>query len=44
MDVGYDRVNLDRVRLLLAGEPLPELPPEAFTVRGSRTRTAPPSA
>jgi deoxyribonuclease-4 len=44
MDVGYDRVNLDRVRLLLAGEPLPELPPEAFTVRGSRTRTAPPRA
>lgn len=42
MDIGYDKVNLDRVRLLLAGEPLPELPPEAFAVRGSRTRTAPP--
>jgi deoxyribonuclease-4 len=42
MDTGYDAVNLDRVRLLLAGEALPELPPEAFEVRGSRTRTPPP--
>ena len=44
MDSGYDGVNLERVRLLLAGEPLPELPPEAFQMRGSRTRTAPPNA
>lgn len=42
MDTGYDKVNLDRVRMLLADEELPELPPEAFAVRGSRTRTAPP--
>lgn len=42
MDTGYDKVNLDRVRMLLADETLPDLPPEAFTVRGSRTRTAPP--
>lgn len=42
MDSGYDEVNLERVRLVLAGETLPTLPPEAFNVRGSRTRTAPP--
>jgi len=42
MDTGYDKVNLDRVRMLLAAEKLPDLPPEAFAVRGSRTRTAPP--
>ena len=42
MDSGYDEVNLQRVRLVLAGETLPKLPPEAFSVRGSRTRTAPP--
>lgn len=41
MDVGYDKINLDRVRLVVAGERLPELPPEAFATRGSRTRTAP---
>lgn len=38
MDIGYDAVNMDRVRRLLSGEPLPELPDEAFTVRGSRSR------
>ena len=43
MDSGYDEVNLDRVRMVLAGEELPTLPPEAFTLRGSRTRTAPPA-
>jgi deoxyribonuclease-4 len=41
MDTGYDKVNLDRVRLVLAGEKLPELSAEAFAARGSRTRTAP---
>lgn len=41
MDTGYDKVNLDRVRMLLADEALPDLPPEAFAVRGSRSRTAP---
>jgi len=42
MDSGYDEVNLERVRMVLAGEALPQLPPEAFAARGSRTRTAPP--
>ncbi len=42
MDTGYDKVNLDRVRMLLAAEELPALPPEAFAARGSRMRTAPP--
>jgi len=42
MDTGYDAVNLERVRLVIAGENLPQLPPEAFAARGSRTRTAPP--
>jgi deoxyribonuclease-4 len=36
MDEGYDAVNLDRVRLLLAGEHLPELPAEAFAARPGR--------
>ncbi|MEO6350651.1 MAG: hypothetical protein ABIP53_08365, partial [Candidatus Limnocylindrales bacterium] len=43
MDAGYDKVNLDRVRMVLSGETLPTLPAEAFQMRGSRTRT-PPSA
>ncbi|HUG49314.1 MAG TPA: deoxyribonuclease IV [Candidatus Limnocylindria bacterium] len=42
MDVGYDAVNLERVRLIIAGEPLPQLPPEAFSVRGSRSRAGTP--
>jgi deoxyribonuclease-4 len=42
MDVGYDAVNLSRARDLAAGRPLPELPPEAMLVRGSRSRSAPP--
>jgi deoxyribonuclease IV len=44
MDLGYDAVNMDRIRLLLAGEALPALPPEAFEVRGSRSRSAPPGS
>jgi deoxyribonuclease-4 len=36
MDTGWDAVNMDRVRRLLAGEPLPELPAEAFEARGER--------
>ncbi|HWH37239.1 MAG TPA: deoxyribonuclease IV [Candidatus Limnocylindrales bacterium] len=45
MDAGYDLVNMERVRLLLAGnERLPVLPPEAFQTRGSRSRSAPPAA
>lgn len=43
MDSGYDLVNLDRARMLIEGETLPDLPPEAFEVRGSKARTAPPS-
>jgi hypothetical protein len=38
MDVGYDAVNLERVQLLLADEPLPDLPAEGFAVRGARSR------
>ena len=41
MDAGYDAVNLRRAYALAAGERLPELPPEAFEVGSSRTRTAP---
>jgi deoxyribonuclease-4 len=44
MDSGYDLVNLDRVRMLIDGETPPILPPEAFEVRGSKTRTAPPAS
>ena len=42
MDEGYDAVNIERVRLLLAGRRLPKLPPEAHLVRGSRSRRAMP--
>ena len=44
MDIGYDKVNLDRARQLIEGETPALLPPEAFQVHGSRTRTAPPAA
>jgi len=43
MDSGYDQVNLDRVRQILAGEKLPKLPEAAFSTRSSRSRTAPPA-
>ena len=43
MDSGYDLVNLQRLRQILAGESPPALPAEAFRLRGSRTRTAPPA-
>lgn len=36
MDLGYDKVNLERALGLAAGERLPELPPEAFEMRRSR--------
>jgi deoxyribonuclease-4 len=42
MDEGYDAVNMERARLLLAGRRLPRLPPEALLVRGSRSRRAMP--
>jgi hypothetical protein len=41
MDEGYDAVNLDRVRRLARGEPLPEMRPEELEMRGSRSRSAP---
>ena len=41
MDEGYDAVNMDRARDLMAGRPLAVLPPEAMSVRGSRSRTGP---
>jgi deoxyribonuclease-4 len=44
MDSGYDAINLDRARMVIDGEELPKLPPEAFTLRGSRSRTAPPDS
>ena len=44
MDDGYDAINMARCRDLLAGRPLADLPDEAFAMRGSRSRTAPPAA
>jgi deoxyribonuclease-4 len=42
MDEGYDALNLARARALVRGEPLAELPPAAFELRGSRSRAAAP--
>jgi deoxyribonuclease-4 len=42
MDEGYDAINMERIRLLLAGRRLPKLPPDAHLVRGSRSRRAMP--
>ena len=39
MDQGYDAVNVARARSLAAGLPLDRLPPEAFELRGARSRT-----
>jgi deoxyribonuclease-4 len=44
MDEGYDAVNLERARRLLAGLRLDPLPPEAMNLRGSRSRHAAPQA
>jgi deoxyribonuclease-4 len=41
MDDGYDAINVGRCRDLMAGRPLPELPPDALTMPGSRSRSAP---
>jgi deoxyribonuclease-4 len=41
MDEGYDKVNLERARLLARGEPLPQLRPEELEMPGSRSRSAP---
>jgi len=39
MDQGYDAINMARARRLAAGLPLDPLPPEAFELRGARSRT-----
>jgi deoxyribonuclease-4 len=44
MDVGYDAVNLERARMLVNGEELPGLPPEAFNLRRGAPRSGPPGA
>jgi deoxyribonuclease-4 len=41
MDQGYDAVNLERVRRLVRGEPLGELPADAFAPRTRRMRRRP---
>jgi deoxyribonuclease-4 len=41
MDEGYDAINVARARDLAAGRALADLPPEALTLRGSRSRTGP---
>ncbi len=41
MDEGYDLVNLERARSLLAGESLPTLPPEAFQFKRRSAAQAP---
>jgi hypothetical protein len=40
MDEGYDAINVARAIALARGEPLAALPPEAFTLHGSRSRSA----
>ncbi len=41
MDEGYDRINLERCGLLLAGEPLPTLPEAAFRLSRRAAASAP---
>jgi deoxyribonuclease IV len=41
MDEGYDAVNLERARQLLAGHPLSRLPPEAFNLPPRHGRRTP---
>ena len=41
MDTGYDAVNLARAQSIARGEPLEELPPEAFEQRSASARTGP---
>lgn len=41
MDEGYDAVNLARAVALAEGRPVETLPPEAFELRSSRSRSAP---
>jgi deoxyribonuclease-4 len=44
MDAGYDAINLERALMLAAGQELPSLPPEAFSLRRGAARAAPPAA
>jgi len=41
MDEGYDAINLERCRSLIAGEPLPKLPPAAFRLSRRAAASAP---
>jgi deoxyribonuclease IV len=41
MDEGYDAINLDRTRMLIAGVSLPQLPPEAFRLSRRSAASAP---
>jgi deoxyribonuclease-4 len=41
MDEGYDAVNVARAYDIAACRPLPDLPPEAMNLRGSRAKSAP---
>jgi deoxyribonuclease-4 len=41
MEDGYDAINLERCRMLMAGEPLPPLPPEAFRFSRRTAASAP---
>ncbi|HET9852719.1 MAG TPA: deoxyribonuclease IV [Candidatus Limnocylindrales bacterium] len=41
MDDGYDLINLERARALIAGEDLPALPPEAFLFKRRSAASAP---
>ncbi len=43
MDHGYDAINLARARDLAAGRDLAPLPPEAFALKGGRSRAAHPA-
>ena len=43
MDEGYDAINIARAVALARGEALPTLPPEAFALRGGRSRSTPAS-
>ncbi len=44
MEEGYDAINLRRAVAIARGEPLDELPAEAFSLRGSRSKAATPPA
>jgi deoxyribonuclease-4 len=41
MDTGYDAVNIARAYAIARGEPLDDLPPEAFEQRSASARTGP---